>query len=184
MIPLSNNKRKQLTKCSNLEPGGWIEQTEPDIDICCDDGTLPADSMLAEWGGMFKNIAQYADRPLDTCFEMRSRIEAAGFINVHQQDYKCPIGTWPSLPVYKDAGRMGMQQFKAGMEGWAMMLLTRVGYAASQFMNSDSNLLVVRPTNAMEQKRGSGLLGEDRKGDWFRVAHLPARSPCLGAEAL
>ena len=42
---------------------------------------------------MFKNIAQNADRRIETCFEMRSRIEAAGFMNVHQQDYKCPIGT-------------------------------------------------------------------------------------------
>lgn len=56
---------------------------------------------------MFKSIAQNADRPLDTCFEMRSRIEAARFINVHQRDYKCPIGTWPRLPVYKDASMEG-----------------------------------------------------------------------------
>lgn len=77
---------------------------------------------------MFKRLGQKAGRPIDNYSTMRSGIEAAGFVNVHQQDYKCPIGAWPSLPVYKDAGKMSMQQFKAGMEGWVMMILTRVSH--------------------------------------------------------
>lgn len=56
---------------------------------------------------------------------------------------------------------MGMQQSKARMKGSVMMLLTKAGYATSRLMSSDSNMLVLRPTDAMERKRGSGLFGED-----------------------
>lgn len=48
---------------------------------------------------------------------MRSRIEAAGFTNIQQQDYKMPLGTWPKHPVYRDAGRVNIQMLKNGLEG-------------------------------------------------------------------
>lgn len=98
-----------------------------DVGVFCDDDTMPKDSMLAtQWRDLHIPMGERADRPLDAHDTMRGRIEAAGFINVHQQDYKCPLGTWPSLQVYKDAGRACKQQFKQGMEGWVMWLFTHV----------------------------------------------------------
>lgn len=74
-----------------LEP---VSEAVMDVGIFCDDGSLPADSVLnyrdmiiAAWGG--------SGRPLDTMEVMRNGIEQVGFINLQQTDYKEPIGTWP-----------------------------------------------------------------------------------------
>lgn len=109
----------------NLEPGGWIEQVEGDIGIFCDDGSLPKDSMIeTNFRQLFLDCGARANRPLDTIDTMRSGIEAAGFINVQQQDYKQPIGSWPKLSVYKDAGWACKEQFLRGVEGYVMWFLT------------------------------------------------------------
>lgn len=105
-----------------MAPGGWIEQVESDVGQYCDDDTLPSDSLLVPWREMFIKAASRAGRPLDTMTHMRSRIEAAGFVNVQQQDYKMPIGTWPKLQVYKDAGKVNRLQMKSGLEGWYVSL--------------------------------------------------------------
>jgi hypothetical protein len=57
-----------------------------------DDGTLPEDSLLAGWGPKFLGCAARAGRPLDTQLTMRSAIEYAGFVDIHEKLYKCPIG--------------------------------------------------------------------------------------------
>ena len=66
---------------------------------------------------------------------MRSRIEAAGFTNIQQQDYKMPLGTLPKHPVYRDAGRVNIQMLKNGLEGaflmagnWLHSLTCETGY--------------------------------------------------------
>lgn len=113
----------------NLAPGGWIEHLEQDISICCDDNTLPADSILrdATFGDMLHRAGTKAGRPLDNFDHMKSRIEAAGFTDVQEQLYKIPFGRWPKHQVYKDAGRVNSTVWKQGLEGWCMWLLTTSG---------------------------------------------------------
>lgn len=68
-----------------------------------------------------------AGRPADTYATMRKRIERAGFINVQEKDYMCPIGGWHPDPTLRDAGIIGKEVFKSGAEGWVMWLLTNYG---------------------------------------------------------
>ncbi|PCG99219.1 Hypothetical protein PENO1_054300 [Penicillium occitanis (nom. inval.)] len=115
-------------KCyNNLKPGGWIEQTELDVRVMSDDGTLPEDSLLAGWGPNFLGCGERSGRPLNTQTTMRAAIEKAGFIDVHEKLYKCPIGAWPKDPQLKDAGAINMEHWSSGLEGWAMWLLTKHG---------------------------------------------------------
>ncbi|KAL5353101.1 hypothetical protein ACLOAV_001131 [Pseudogymnoascus australis] len=111
----------------NLQPGGWIEQVELDVRVMSDDGSLKPDSLLAGWGKTFLDCAAHAGRPLDTQLTMRDSIAAAGFTEIREKLYKCPIGEWPKHPVYKDAGRVNAVHWKSGLEGWAMWLLTKHG---------------------------------------------------------
>lgn len=112
----------------DLQPGGWIEQVEPDIGVYSDDGSLPGDSLLASHlKTYFVSISERAGRPLDTFDWMRVSIEEAGFVYAHQQDYKCPLGDWPRLQKNKDAGRVHKQHFLSGLEGWVMYFLTNYG---------------------------------------------------------
>ncbi|KFY28414.1 hypothetical protein V493_02946 [Pseudogymnoascus sp. VKM F-4281 (FW-2241)] len=111
----------------NLQPGGWIEQVELDVRVMSDDGSLKPDSLLAGWGQTFLDCGAHAGRALDTQTTMRDSIAAAGFTEIHEKLYKCPIGEWPKHPVYKDAGRVNAVHWKSGLEGWAMWLLTKHG---------------------------------------------------------
>ena len=58
---------------------------------------------------------------------MKGLIESTGFTNVHEKTLKCPIGTWPKHPVYKDAGHAMKVCLKAGIEGWVTWLFTNLG---------------------------------------------------------
>ena len=79
---------------------------------------MPADSYLAKWGALAQACAVKTGKPLDVYDHFEKRIEEAGFINIHKTEYKAPYGAWPKLPVYKDAGRIGLKTMKGGLEGW------------------------------------------------------------------
>ncbi|KAK5055388.1 hypothetical protein LTR84_013138 [Exophiala bonariae] len=111
----------------NLKPGGWIEQVELDVRVMADDNSLRPDTLIAEWGNNFLGCSERAGRPLDTQLTMKAKIEEAGFVDVQEHLYKCPIGGWPKNKVLKDAGRINFVQWTAGLEGWAMFLLTNWG---------------------------------------------------------
>lgn len=112
---------------SALEPGGWLEECEWDISVKCDDGSIPEDHILHRWGPVFWRCAEKSGRPLDTEQTMRASVEKAGFVNVHEKLYKCPIGGWPKEKIYKDAGNVNRAHWNAGLEGWSMWLLTKFG---------------------------------------------------------
>jgi hypothetical protein len=114
-------------KPSNLRPGGWIEQLEASPYIECDDGSLPASSILNTWGPMLSACGKRAGRPLETMDMLGDAFRNAGFVDIHQKDYKWPIGPWPRDQKFKEAGTVNYQHWMCGMEGWAMWLLTRFG---------------------------------------------------------
>ncbi|TKA23676.1 hypothetical protein B0A50_06512 [Salinomyces thailandicus] len=115
-------------KCyDNLKPGGWIEEVELDVRVTSDDGSLGPDSLLAGWGQTFLDCASRAGRSLATQTTMKTRIEQAGFTNIHDQLFKCPIGPWPKNKTFKEAGRINFHHWSSGLDGWAMFLLTKFG---------------------------------------------------------
>lgn len=126
-----------ISLSSNLQPGGWIEQCELDIEshIKCDDATMPRNAKLRTYGNLLNACAKNASTPLDICRRMRGKIEAAGFINVQEKRYKIPIGEWAKHPIYKDAGKAALRSFKIGLPGWSTHLLTH--HARPRWTNAD-----------------------------------------------
>lgn len=47
----------------------------------------------------------------------KDSIAAAGFTNVHQKQYKVPIGDWAEDPLLKEVGRLRRAEILAGIEG-------------------------------------------------------------------
>lgn len=111
----------------NLEPGGWLEEVELDVRVISDDNSLSPDSYLAGWGENFLGCAERAGRPLSTQTKMAGAMERAGFVNIHDHLFKCPIGSWPKNRKLKEAGRVNFDHWTTGMDGWAMWLLTKHG---------------------------------------------------------
>jgi hypothetical protein len=100
---------------------------ESDCNVLSDDNSIPEDSMLNSWGENVIGSAARSGRPVETVDTMRSAIENAGFVDIHEKVYKWPIGMWPKDPVLKEAGRLNHHMWKTGLEGWAMWLLTKFG---------------------------------------------------------
>ena len=95
--------------------------------MLCDDGSLPSDSLIANYHNIMLGCAEKSGNPCDMYSSMRSRIASAGFINIHERDTKLPIGSWPKHKLYQDAGRCSLIQIKEGLEGWSLWLLTHFG---------------------------------------------------------
>lgn len=115
------------TVYENLKPGGWIEQVELDVRVMSDDESLPKDSLLAGWGQNFLGCSERSGRPLSTQTTMAGRITAAGFTNLQDDLFKCPLGSWPKDKRLKEAGRVNLHHWSSGLDGWAMWLLTKHG---------------------------------------------------------
>ena len=111
----------------NLEPGGWIEQLEGDVFIQSDDGSLIPGSFLEGWGANILGCGERSGKSLNAYGDMKGRIEAAGFVEVQEQPYKLPMGSWPKDKVLKEAGKINLKHWETGIEGWAMYLMTKFG---------------------------------------------------------
>ncbi|KAJ5156603.1 hypothetical protein N7492_009406 [Penicillium capsulatum] len=107
--------------------GGWIEQIEVSTSVKSDDGTLPPESALANWGRNITESAIRAGKAADVLPTMASDIEEAGFVDIHEKTYKWPIGPWPRDKRFKDAGMVNMNHWMTGVEGWCMWLFTKFG---------------------------------------------------------
>lgn len=92
-----------------------------------DDGTLKKEHQLWGWGYMFIRCSERAGRSLRTHETMRSAIEKTGFVDVHEERYKIPLGPWPKDTLLKEAGHLQYAHWNAVLEGFAMWLLTHFG---------------------------------------------------------
>lgn len=135
----------------NLEPGGWIEQVELDVRVFSDDDTLPKDSLLAGWGDNFLGCSDRSGRPLSTQTTMAGRMASVGFINLQDDLFKCPLGSWPKDKRLKEAGRVNFAHWSAGLDGWAMWLLTKHG-APKPWSADEVRVYVAKVRQELKQK--------------------------------
>ena len=56
--------------------------------------------------------------------QVKGYLESAGFEDVVELIYKWPIGTWSEYPRIKEIGRWNLVQWREGIEGWSLALLT------------------------------------------------------------
>lgn len=100
---------------------------EFDVRVRSDDGSLKKEHQLWGWGDMFIRCAERAGRALNTHETMRRAIEKAGFVDMHEEKNKIPLGPWAKDKLLKEAGHLQYAHWNAALEGWAMWLLTHFG---------------------------------------------------------
>ena len=118
----------------NLLPGGHFEAQELLCLPQCDDGTLPCrggggdgSSALARWMGEVKAASDAADRRLFVGPELKGWLEAVGFEDVREAVYRIPVNGWPRGGALKHVGQMWQRNLLAGLSGFSLGLLNRVG---------------------------------------------------------
>ena len=108
-----------------MRSGGWIEQLEVVIDPRTDDGTDISDSVVKQVANISVPMGEASGRDFHVSMSMKSMIEQAGFVDVHEQTLKLPLGPWASDQKYKDVGRFYERFYKTGLQGWLLHICTR-----------------------------------------------------------
>ncbi|KAK5129101.1 hypothetical protein LTR08_003921 [Meristemomyces frigidus] len=122
---------------SHLTPGGYLEHQE--FSLCRQYTVSPttnaADPMSADpdalppvfrWGRLMETAALIRGRALQLGPLLPTFQRAAGFLAVHEDIYRIPVGTWPADPAQRLLGARMMLSAVQGMEGFTTVMFTRV----------------------------------------------------------
>lgn len=121
------NWPKLISQCfDHAKPGGWVEFQTKHIRITSDDGTVAADSALRIWADLCFEAASKFGTAFEETLEIKQRMEAAGFIDVHEEAVKIPIGTWPKRKELKNIGAFEAINMIEGIEGLSLRLMCKV----------------------------------------------------------
>lgn len=73
-----------------LRPGGWLESYEGTAIMESDDGSVPGDSAMGQWGKIFVNFGKTIGRPFTVVADgTQSRVmRAVGFADIEESDLK------------------------------------------------------------------------------------------------
>ncbi|KAJ9155342.1 Methyltransferase domain-containing protein [Pleurostoma richardsiae] len=121
---------REAYKC--CKPGGYVESNEGNPVIETDDGDLDPTSAMGQWSSFFVE----GERRMGQSFSIvtqgvqRKAMEEAGFVDVHEEEHKIPIGSWPKDKRLKEVGQFsqlllerdadGIINYLAGViQGWS-----------------------------------------------------------------
>lgn len=69
-----------------------------------DDDSWPPDSALKKWGELIQSGCVKLGRHADSAVSCKEQMEAAGFTDVVEIQYKWPLNRWPKNKKYKEWG--------------------------------------------------------------------------------
>ncbi|CAI6306338.1 unnamed protein product [Periconia digitata] len=110
----------------NLKPGGYLELQEPIARFECDDGSFAQAKDLYQWQELCNQAAMKFGKLMQSAGELKGKLLAAGFVDVHERILKVPIGPWPKDPKMKELGRYHREQLAQGIGPYTLGFLGKV----------------------------------------------------------
>lgn len=89
---------------THLVPGGWAEFQEPLALAECDDGTLDKAEDLLRWQDLCNNAAAGFGKDIRVGNTLKGRMEAAGFVNVHEKVLKVSNILFSEIVQFRKCG--------------------------------------------------------------------------------
>jgi SAM-dependent methyltransferase len=121
-----------------LKPGGWIEHMELSVIFECDDGSLSDDNPLRKWAPLQIEASETMGKTFRVGEYTKSRLKAAGYVDVKEHKFKLPVGPWSSDKKMKEIGNWNLYFFLRDTEGFCVYLLGKVmGVSRSFFSRGD-----------------------------------------------
>ncbi|KAL2128481.1 hypothetical protein VTI74DRAFT_9124 [Chaetomium olivicolor] len=110
------------------KPGGYVESFEMDALAFAEDGSIAVDSPMDQWGKLFKEAGSITSRSFMVINEdlQRKGLEAAGFTNLVQWDFNCPVTPWPRDAKLRRLGQYSWMSLDSDIEGMALYMFTTV----------------------------------------------------------
>lgn len=91
-----------------------------------EDGSLLANSKLANWHRLVSDAVERAYRPSPFKTDTRGLLASRGFVDIQEQIIQIPVNAWPENPRQKDIGRWYNVGFAQGLEAMSLAPLTRM----------------------------------------------------------
>lgn len=123
-----------LRNYSNLEPGGWAEFQDWDLRYLSDDGTLTEEHHTKKWNTAFLAGLDSINRNACPGPKLREHAKTAGFINIHEEVVKVPIGPWAKDHELKEIGMMNLVQLLEGLEAFSLKVFLMLGYTEQEII--------------------------------------------------
>lgn len=84
-----------------LQPGGWLESVEGSPHLVSDDGTIPDESPIAQWGKFFEEGGKKMGRSFMVVQDgtQRKAMEEAGFVDIQEWDFKVSFRDTGTVPL-------------------------------------------------------------------------------------
>ncbi|KAF4925692.1 Secondary metabolism regulator LAE1 [Colletotrichum viniferum] len=111
----------------NLNPGGWAEFQDMDIELYSDDGTLTEQHATRDWSRTFVTTLRSMQLDPAPGPQLEGWIRQQGsFTNITHRKFKAPVGPWPKDKAYKDLGMLNPIQTLDGLEGFSLRMFCGV----------------------------------------------------------
>ncbi|KAH0432024.1 umta methyltransferase family protein [Colletotrichum camelliae] len=122
LISIADWPRLVKNVFDHLNPGGWAEFQDMDVQYYSDDGTYTEDHQTRKWNKDLVRACEMIGRTGRPGPQLKDWITDAGFQQVTHQRFKCPMGPWPKDPQYKEVGMLNLIQLLDGLEGFSLKL--------------------------------------------------------------
>lgn len=125
----------KLVRQSNehLQPGGYAEFIDLDLEWTSPDGSLTEDHASLKFNQEFRKASRAANAEPCPGPLLEGHLKDAGFEDVVAQKYVWPVGTWPADRHLKEVGAWNYLQIVEGLEGFTYALFTRqLGYTQKE----------------------------------------------------
>ncbi|KAJ4303872.1 hypothetical protein N0V88_001469 [Collariella sp. IMI 366227] len=89
------------------KPGDYVESFKMDALTFAEDGSIVKNSLMDQCGKLFKLAGAATGQSFMVINEnlQRKGLDSAGFMNIVQWDFKCPLTPWPMDKKFKRLGQ-------------------------------------------------------------------------------
>ncbi|KAK4064739.1 uncharacterized protein Triagg1_8926 [Trichoderma aggressivum f. europaeum] len=119
-----------------LRPGGYIESLETSAIMTSDDGTVTETCPMGQWGKFFISGGKKIGRSFTVVEDetQRKSIEAAGFVDIQEFNFKMPIGGWAKDPKLKELGQVAQMVLERDVEGYIVFMANTLGWTREEIL--------------------------------------------------
>ncbi|KAJ9607106.1 hypothetical protein H2200_008178 [Cladophialophora chaetospira] len=133
---LASYKDLIQTSRKYLRPGhGWLECQEIHPTPVSDDNTIPEEWPMKVWEENLNHAATECvepPRPVRIAPNIKTWMEEAGYVDIHEHITKIPLGPWPRDRRLKDIGGWWLTNWLDGLQGFTYKLFSTDGLMWSQ----------------------------------------------------
>jgi hypothetical protein len=117
-----DDTRIVISKAFNhLQPGGWIELQDPDMQIESFDGTHEGTAIQRAVSALFKGTIAIG-RDLYRPRSYAQWLSEAGFVDITWETIPWPVGSWPVDPKFKEIGRCTVLDVEVGLDSMKKLI--------------------------------------------------------------